>query len=304
MPLPETFAAIQPGIVAFISKLAQPESGQMPKFPKIFGTGFFVDQYGLVATNRHVAEVFGKLPRHPETGALAVAAAIFLEPRQAEGGTVMGMVFADVLSWWILDQFQAGGDWYGQNVPDLAFVQLRVTQTPSLSLDDEPGTLRVGINVATAGFPMGSMPILMHGKPTQLTPMLRKGIISSVFPFAAPYPHGFTIDAMVQPGASGSPVFLDDRPVVLGMIGAVLRDSATATIMSPEAMFSGTVSVPLSTNISIALPGHLISKALRSFREGVAPEKDTLPTLESLIPSDGDRYGEMKWETIFLPNPS
>jgi S1-C subfamily serine protease len=301
MTLPETFAAVRPGIVAFISKLALPLGDQMPKFPQIFGTGFFVDQRGLVATNRHVAESFEQLPRHPTTGALTVGAAIFLEARQSEGGTVMGMVFADVSAWWILERFEFGGEWYGENVPDLAFVQLKVTETPALKLDDQPETLRAGISIATAGFPMGSTPILMHGTVTQLAPMLRRGIISSVFPFAAPFPHGFTIDAMIQPGASGSPVFLEDSPIVIGMIQAVLRDRAAATIVSGEPMFSGTLSVPLSTNISIALPGHLIAKALQSFCEGNPLNREGLPTLESMIPKDGGRYEEINWDTIFLP---
>ena len=96
-------------------------------------------------------------------------------------------------------------------------------------------------------------------------------------------------------------MFLEERPVVIGMIEAVLRDSAAATLMSHEPMFSRMVSVPLSTNISIALPGHLISKALQSFQR-LEPDREALPTLESLIPKDGDRYREINWGTIFLPN--
>jgi hypothetical protein len=59
--------------------------------------------------------------------------------------------------------------------------------------------------------------------------------------------------------------------------------------LSHESTFSGTVLVLPVNNISIALPGHLISKPLRSFREGVQPEKDVLPTLESLIPAAFER---------------
>jgi len=42
-----------------------------------------------------------------------------------------------------------------QQVPDLAFVQLRVRETPALRLDDVAGTLKVGIRIGTAGFPLG-----------------------------------------------------------------------------------------------------------------------------------------------------
>ena len=126
-------------------------------------------------------------------------------------------------------RFQAHG--FGEYQPDLAFVQLKATETPALRLDETPGTVRVGRSIGTAGFPMGTTPILLHGKITQLSAMLRRGIISSVFSFASPFPHGFTIDAIVQPGASRSPVFLEDEPVVVGMIESILRDQADLEIV-------------------------------------------------------------------------
>jgi S1-C subfamily serine protease len=131
--------------------------------------------------------------------------------------------------------------------------------------------------------------------------MLRRGIISSVFPFASPFPHGFTIDAMVQPGASGSPIFLEDQPVVVGMVESVLRDHATASITSTETGLSGTVSVPLSTNISVALPGGLIADALRDLCQGGQLKTEGLPTLQSLVPEDHERYRQMTWETFTVP---
>jgi hypothetical protein len=53
----------------------------------------------------------------------------------------------------------------------------------------EPGT-----EIATAGFPMGTMALMIMGKWNQLTPFVRCGIVSSVFPCAIARPHGFTID--------------------------------------------------------------------------------------------------------------
>jgi len=88
--------------------------------------------------------------------------------------------------------------------------------------------------------------------------MLRKGIISSVFPFASPFPHGFTIDAMVQPGASGSPIFLEDQPIVVGMVESFLPDRQRIEIVTNQPVLSAFAEIPLSTNISVALPGHLI----------------------------------------------
>ena len=57
------------------------------------------------------------------------------------------------------------------------------------------------------GFPMGTLPLTVMGKMlNQMTPFLREGIVSSVFPFPTAKPHGFTIDSMQQGGSSGSPI--------------------------------------------------------------------------------------------------
>jgi S1-C subfamily serine protease len=303
MTLPDTFVAVRPATVAFISRAVRTQLGAPPPvFPDIIGTGFFVDPRGIIATNRHVVAALEQLPKHPSTGRVAAAVAVFLEPRNEDDGTVMGGLFLEIESYWVLGSFQTASRWYGEAVPDLAFVQVRAIETPALALDDQSGTLRVGMDIATAGFPLGSSVITMHGNVTQLTPMLRRGIISSVFPFQAPLPHGFTIDAMVQPGASGSPVFLPDEPKVVGVISAVLRDTASAAIASAEPTFRGMLSIPLSTNISIALPSHLIAKALRDLDAMGAVNITDVPTLTSLIPAHPAEQREFSWET-FITRP-
>ena len=295
---------MRPGVVALISRAAHSQIGApKPTFPDIIGTGFFVDKRGIIATNRHVVESLEQLPKHPSTGRVTAAAIVFLEPRRRDGGTVVGCLFIDVENYWVLGNFQAASRWYGEIDPDLAFVQLRATDTPALKLDERTGLVRAGIDIGTAGFPMGSSAITLHGNITQVMPMLRRGIISSVFPFQAPLPHGFTIDAMVQPGASGSPVFLTDEPTVVGMLSAVMRDTATGTFSSEEPSFSGMLSIPLSTNISIALPSHLIAKALRDLDATGAIRDTGMPTMTSLIPAQPEIYHEFTWDT-FVTKPT
>ncbi len=101
----------------------------------------------------------------------------------------------------------------------------------------------------------------MFNKLTQVVPLLKRGIVSSVFPFAAPFPHGFTLDVMIQGGASGSPVFLEGEPTVVRMVGASLLDKGA------------------NTSISIGLPGHLLAAALKTFIENVPIKTDGVPTL-------------------------
>jgi hypothetical protein len=80
-----------------------------------------------------------------------------------------------------LQGFQPACNWFGEDIPDLGFVQLEVRDLPAVTLAMEANYLRTGMAVATAGFPMGTIAILLHNKITQLMPLLRRGIISSVF---------------------------------------------------------------------------------------------------------------------------
>jgi S1-C subfamily serine protease len=263
--------------------------------PQILGTGFFVNESGLVVTNRHVVEVFGTLPRDPRSGSVAVGALVFLPSRPEGDGISMGILDVDLDDWWQMNTFRAEANWHGEILPDIGFVQIRATGTPALKFYEEPGTLRVGASIATGGFAMGELPILIHGHVTQITPLLRRGIISSVFPFNGPFPHGLTIDAMVQPGASGSPVFLEDQPIVIGMIGSVLRDQAYATLALPDGSIAN-IAIPLSTNVSIALPGHLLAKAAEVVQEKVVGDRAKgFPLLSSLVPNDEADHSSIDW---------
>jgi hypothetical protein len=82
-----------------------------------------------------------------------------------------------------------------------------------------------GEEVATAGFPMGTDLLTVPGRLHQISPTLQTGIVSAVHPFPCTTPHGFTIDVMVQGGASGSPVFNIQTGEVLGAIYSGIFDS-------------------------------------------------------------------------------
>jgi S1-C subfamily serine protease len=284
MTLPETFECVRPSIVAFISRLARGKVGSQPLFPPVLGTGFLVDSRGIALTNRHVVDALAQIPKNPKTQRIAAAAFVFL-PYRAEGGsTFMRAAVPDVLRWWSPKEFQPGLEWYGEDTPDLAFVQLNVTGTPSLPIADGPRILRAGLSVATAGFSLGQTPMTMFNKLTQVVPLLRRGIVSSVFPFAGAFPHGFTLDVMIQGGASGSPVFLEGEPTVVGMLGASLLDDGA------------------NTNISVGLPGHLLASALKTFINSVSIETDGVPTLKSMFPPGSGKGPPMNWSEYEIPS--
>ena len=206
--------------------------------------------------------------------------------RETGGGVYMRWMMHDVAAVGILDNFSSDSQWFGEAVPDMAFVQLKVRATPFLKLADDEYYIRPGTPIATAGFPLGNTPMTIMRKVNQAAPFIRRGIVSSVFPFSIPKPHGFTIDIMQQGGSSGSPIFYENEPTVVGMMASGIRDIVSAE--SSDAMLT----VATNTNISIALSSHMIKLALPTFVESpyhVDPSQ--FPTLD-------------EWKASQVPKPN
>jgi S1-C subfamily serine protease len=279
MTLSENYETVAPSVIAFISRFRRGRTEQLPLMPLIFGTGFLVHEDGIVVTNRHVAEVFAQIPAHPGTGEAGYAALLFDNGTNELGPFVKGMI-AEVFAHTALGRFSATGPWHGESVPDIAFVQLKLKQTPFLKLAHHDFYVRPGTAIATVGFPMGDVALTIMGKVNQMSPFIRRGIVSSVFPSVVPIPHGFTIDVMQQGGSSGSPIVYEDQPVVVGMMAA----SAIEQI-AVENDVASYVRVP--TNISIAVPAQVINSALDSFRSEYEHQID-----RSSFPTFAERRSE------------
>ncbi len=244
MDLTETAAVVCRSIVA-LGSLAVPTRfrfGPNDGIPPIIGTGFVVDPRGVVMTAGHVARALSALPKHPVTGKHGAVAILFTEPVRVGEGLEMKPLWVGVKGYSFLETFTTNEEiFYGEKVPDLGFVQLAIRDVPALSLCSEPNAIRMGLDVAFAGFPFGSDGLLLRidDQPpmvVQATPFLRHGIVSSVHPFPCPEPHGFSIDAISYGGASGSPIFRRDDPAVLGMLYAAFEGQG----------------------LTYALPGHLL----------------------------------------------
>lgn len=273
MPLTDLYESAGPCIVGFMSRMVQAPIGQPPPFPDIIGTGFLVTADGVAATNRHVVEALWKLPTLPGTGERVGGAFIFMVSDDKLGGQVLNLKIRDVAA---LQRFSSENDWYGQDVPDVGLVQLEITGMPFLELATEDFSLRPGMEIATMGYPLGTQPLISQGKVNQLGPFIRRGIVSSVYPFSSPQPHGFTIDIMQQGGSSGSPIFAGDSPRVVGMMwGGVLEhrhaESSTTSL-----------TYTLNTNISIAEPAGIIKAALTRYLSGRKPLDSSTPSLEQI----------------------
>jgi len=96
MSLCETFSAISPSVVGFISKGRMSPDRTRPLFSLVFGTGFFVHKDGIVATNRHVVETFASVPPHPKTGKTEVAALMFYQTQSQTGEAGQRMIVIDL----------------------------------------------------------------------------------------------------------------------------------------------------------------------------------------------------------------
>jgi len=186
------------------------------------------------------------------------------------------MLVVDIREWFGLSSFTSSDKWYGETVPDIGFVQVGVRDVQPLALATEKFYLRVGMKIATIGYPMGTLPLTVLGKLNQVTPFLRHGVVSSVFPFPSPLPHGFTLDVMQQGGSSGSPVFRCNDATVVGMMSSGVVEWRMA--QSEQA----TLAYSQNTNISIAEPAHVIKAALDEFQHHRQFNFAALPTLKEL----------------------
>ncbi len=259
--LSETFKKLRRSIVGFASMAVASKRGRRPSFPHLIGTGFVIDTRGIVATNRHVVRALEKLPNNPKTGASAAVALTFSDVwEDGEGGHLLRVVPISLRRWDKLATFTSSEDFFGGQKPDLAFVQLNVAGLPAADLVTENGSWEVGTPIATAGFPLGTRALAIYGRINQVAPILRSGIIASVYPFPCPRPHGFTVDIMTLGGESGSPIFFADSPRVVGLL---------------HGGFNG-------TNITLAVPSSLVALAFDHYMNTVPLDFTGVPLFEEV----------------------
>jgi S1-C subfamily serine protease len=267
MTLPDVYDELRPSIVAFVSTGLRGSEDPSVRLPYILGTGFVVDERGIIATNGHVIEVLESLPRDPTTGK-RIGRAVLLQDGLDDTHGFVRFLPTEIRSVATIKTFLPGEHWFGESAgPDIGFVQINLREIPAANLVRENGCFRPGIAVATAGYSLGSDPVFLYGELTCPQPILRRGVISSVFPHRAPQPQGFTTDIMIQGGASGSPVFLCDDSAVIGVMHASLLDSGE------------------NTNISIAISSIEVEEGLRTLMEQHKFSFEGVPSLADRIES-------------------
>jgi hypothetical protein len=249
--LKESYQIVGKSIVAIAIK--RPSQQPSQDCPIIIGTGFVVAD-GLVATNHHVVRQAEQLQALPEMvqGEWPVMAVLFhLLP-----GKGMCQLEMEVLGAFVVEVFEPGGYYYGPEKPDLGFFHINMRGLPSLSVCAELEGIVPGTQVATAGFPMGTTALRAPGYVHQVTPTLQQGIVSAVLPFPCKNPHALMLNLMSQGGASGSPIFLPDRPDVVGVLYGGLQETYRAQVQG------GDVPYNVPTNFTYCVAGHYLQAAL------------------------------------------
>ncbi len=222
--LPAVIARVRRSVVAV--GYFQPTAS--PRF-QFRGSGWVTGDGRLVVTNSHVLAEDGRIPEPGERLMVMVPSAdgsrSAREPRMAN---VMRREAAT----------------------DLALLELEGRPLPALNLATEPAT--EGLEIALLGYPLGSV--------LGLSPVVHRGIVSSVVDITLPAPQAqaltarnaarlrsgafeiYQLDAKAHPGNSGGPVIHAATGEVVGVINMVLIRAGRESSLSEP------------TGISYAIP--------------------------------------------------
>jgi hypothetical protein len=266
MTLKSAIQATMSSVVALGRKSEIPKANAPPPAPIIIGTGFVVDEDGLIATNRHVLEELQRWPGEYNFVAL-------LHHAESEAGDkLVSVVFRKLIGTFWLGSFTQFGRSSPDSNPDLALAVIDVRGLPPLNVKPDSHSLQPGVEVVSVGFPKGKVSLSPHRReiPSPFHPFARRGIVSNVLPYPCEEPDAFTVDISAEGSASGSPICSIDDGAVLGVL------------------YGGCGGTP----VTYGVPGYLLASALTSVREQWEPNP-ALPTLSEAVQSAIDEPAVM-----------
>ena len=278
-PFSQIYKKVKPAVVAIVAKISQ-----NPDFPDIIGTGFIAHEDGIVVTNNHVVNAINKLPRRK--GAADDDWPIRVMYLHDMPGKGMGELFLDVEGVGTLGREKPVEDHhYGPDIPDIGLIYLKARGLPHLEVEDKFES-EEGDEVFISGYPLGTKTLRAPGWIHQISPVLQRGIVSAIQPFPCDKPHGLLIDAMVQGGSSGSPIFNPKNGKVTALLyGGIIDWKAIPLPNNAKLPYQN------GTSLTLAIPAYLVSdilklaKDLTDKRTGELMVRDPSkhPTLEEML---------------------
>lgn len=287
MSISKLYKVIKPSIVAFVAKYsADGSERKATDFPRIIGTGFVIDSFGIILTNNQVIEHFNKLPKPEGVSPLASVNVMLFVPD--EGG--IRLIGLDVWASATIKTYNPYDSYFELYAPDLGLVFVNLDGLPAYPVRQRQGGIIEGMEIGTAGFPMGTGSMQYQGKDSirQVSPFLQNGVISAIQPYPVPNPYCFTINVMLQNGASGSPVFSIDSGEVIGIAFERMYEPAKSTFFSSSGKGIKTEDkedayaiTMLPTNFSYVVPTYYITKSDLSrvkanFKQSLTFKRSTL----------------------------
>lgn len=251
-----------PPVVALGRKSEIPKANAPPPAPIIIGTGFVVDEGGLIATNRHVLEELERWPGEHNFVALLHHA------ETPDGAKFAGIAFRKIIGTFWPGSISQSGRNSRESGPDVALAVIDLRGLPALTVRPESHSLLPGVEVVSVGFPKGrvSLSPLRREIPSPFHPFARRGIVSSVLPYPCEEPQAFTVDISPKGAANGSPVCSVEDGAVLGVLSGGYE----------------------GTPVTYGVPGYLLASAIASVREQWEPNPELPPLSEAVQSTIGE----------------
>ncbi len=206
----------------------------------IYGSGFIVDESGIIATAEHVLDVCKQVKKLLKINKnIDVDYAVFRVMHSTQNASIDTAIISDIkkITWGKKDPI------FPLNDIDLGFGKMLSVIDDCHPLEIDRTKPSIFDEVALSGFPSGDYTLDIDKKymGLRLSPNFQSGRITGFLPFDdAPDPYGIQLDIIGVGGSSGSPIFNLQTGKVIGIAQQVIPASVeVSTSLNSETRKTG-----------------------------------------------------------------